>query len=559
MQILLATLNSKYIHTNLAIRILYQLNKEHKGLAWKEFTINEEQEPIVEFCSHFDIVCLSCYIWNITPTLAVAKLLKERNPNIKILLGGPEVSYEYGDIINLPEIDYIISGEGEIPFQQFIQSYPNIEHVEGLIYKKENNIIENKNVSVFDLENYNHFMPYTDDDSTSLASKVLYIETSRGCPYKCGFCLASLDNKVRNLPNAAIKNMLLFMIEHGRTIKFLDRTFNIKKDFTIDIFQFILDNHKPNVVYQFEITADIIHPDIIQFIEEKVPYGIFRFEIGIQTVNQKANLEVKRKQNFEKTKSIIQQLDHKIEMHLDLIVGLALDYFDDIKYSFEEVFKLYAPELQLGFLKFLKGTPVRDTYQQHGFVFDKNPPYQIIQSNYLSKEELHNIVLLEHALEVYWNKKRAINTLKYVTEHYSIFDFLLGLGTYFATVSDLHRYTLKNIYEFLYQYANQHFAEDIILKEFIAIDYYLHHKIKPQQLFIEEISSQQKQEILNQQQLNTHKFRYTVLDLHFDYDIFKNENKIEFTPYTLILKYVASEKAIHISTSKICSNKFVQV
>ncbi|HRB67164.1 MAG TPA: DUF4080 domain-containing protein [Chitinophagales bacterium] len=503
MQILLATLNSKYIHTNLAIRILYQLNKEHKGLAWKEFTINEEQEPIVEFCSHFDIVCLSCYIWNITPTLAVAKLLKERNPNIKILLGGPEVSYEYGDIINLPEIDYIISGEGEIPFQQFIQSYPNIEHVEGLIYKKENNIIENKNVSVFDLENYNHFMPYTDDDSTSLASKVLYIETSRGCPYKCGFCLASLDNKVRNLPNAAIKNMLLFMIEHGRTIKFLDRTFNIKKDFTIDIFQFILDNHKPNVVYQFEITADIIHPDIIQFIEEKVPYGIFRFEIGIQTVNQKANLEVKRKQNFEKTKSIIQQLDHKIEMHLDLIVGLALDYFDDIKYSFEEVFKLYAPELQLGFLKFLKGTPVRDTYQQHGFVFDKNPPYQIIQSNYLSKEELHNIVLLEHALEVYWNKKRAINTLKYVTEHYSIFDFLLGLGTYFATVSDLHRYTLKNIYEFLYQYANQHFAEDIILKEFIAIDYYLHHKIKPQQLFIEEISSQQKQEILNQQQLNT--------------------------------------------------------
>jgi len=148
-QILLATLNSKYIHTNLAIRILYQLNKEHKGLAWKEFTINEEQEPIVEFCSHFDIVCLSCYIWNITPTLAVAKLLKERNPNIKILLGGPEVSYEYGDIINLPEIDYIISGEGEIPFQQFIQSYPNIEHVEGLIYKKENNIIENKNV-VFD-------------------------------------------------------------------------------------------------------------------------------------------------------------------------------------------------------------------------------------------------------------------------------------------------------------------------------------------------------------------------------------------------------------------------
>ena len=200
------------------------------------------------------------------------------------------------------------------------------------------------------------------------------------------------------MPDENIKSNLLYLMQHGRTIKFLDRTFNIKKDFTIVIFKFILEHHQPHNVFQFEITADIVHPDIINFINEHVPKGLFRFEIGIQTVNQKANLEVSRKQSFEKTKGIILQLSDKIEMHLDLIVGLALDYFEDIKYSFEEVFKIFAPELQLGFLKFLKGTPLRNKFEKHGFKFDPNPPYQIIESHYLSKEELHKITVVEQSL-----------------------------------------------------------------------------------------------------------------------------------------------------------------
>ncbi|MCC6583453.1 MAG: B12-binding domain-containing radical SAM protein, partial [Chitinophagales bacterium] len=379
MRLLLTTLNAKYIHTNLAIRILYELNKEHEGLSWKEFTINEDKVKVAEECAQYDIVAFSCYIWNITQTLEIAAMIKAKRPFVKILLGGPEVSYEYNDIISLESVDYIIAGEGETPFKLFLQSYPDTENVPGLIYKKEIKIVENKAAPMFDLKNFAHIMPYSSDNIESLRTKILYIETSRGCPYKCEFCLASLDNKVRYLPDENIKSTLLFMMQHGKVIKFLDRTFNIKKDFTIDIFQFILDHHRPENVFQFEITADIIHPEIIRFIEEKVPAGLFRFEIGIQTVNQQANLEVSRKQNFDKTKKIIQALENKIEMHLDLIVGLALDYFEDIRYSFEEVFKLFAPELQLGFLKFLKGTPVRDKHQQHGFVFDKNPPYQIIE------------------------------------------------------------------------------------------------------------------------------------------------------------------------------------
>lgn len=549
MQILLTTLNAKYIHTNLAIRILYQLNKAYDGLDWKEFTINEAQTPVVNYCANYDVVAFSCYIWNITQTLQVAQQIKQKNPNTKILLGGPEVSYEYNDVIALDCVDYIIVGEGEIPFQQFLHAFPSIENVAGLVFKKDGKIIENKAPSMFELKNFETIMPYADDDVSTLQNKVLYIETSRGCPYKCEFCLASLDNIVRYLPDNTIKQTLLYMMQHGKVVKFLDRTFNIKKDFTIDIFQFILEHHQPKNVFQFEITADIIHPDIIAFIQEKVPVGLFRFEIGIQTVNQKANLAVSRKQNFDKTKKIIKALDNKIEMHLDLIVGLALDELEDIKYSFEEVFKLFAPELQLGFLKFLKGTPVRDKYEQHGFVFDKNPPYQIIQSNYLSAAQLHQITLLEHALEIYWNKKRTIHTLKYITQHYSIFDFLLGLGTYFSSVKDIHQYTLKDVYEIIHQYAVHHYPNDSIIQELIAIDYYIQHKIKPQQLFIQEIEHTEKFQLIHQLALNHHKKRFIILPISFDFDVYLQQNIIEKNPSKLVIQYNGTSAPEIIKTS----------
>lgn len=543
MQVLLTTLNAKYIHMNLAIRLLYELNKEHEGLDWKEFTIKEDKNGIAEECSKYAIVAFSCYIWNITQTLEVAKKIKVLNPNCKILLGGPEVSYDWKDVIALAEVDYIIIGEGETPFTEFLNSYPNVESVSSLVWKKETAVFENKMAQMFELKNFENINPYINDKPTELLNKVCYIETSRGCPYKCEFCLASLDNKVRYLPTDNIKSNLLYLMQHGRTIKFLDRTFNIKKDFTIDIFKFILENHRPENVFQFEITADIVHPDIIKFIDEHVPKGLFRFEIGIQTVNQKANLEVSRKQNFDKTKGIIQQLDKKIEMHLDLIVGLPLDYWEDIKFSFEEVFKLYAPELQLGFLKFLKGTPVREKYEKYGFKFDPNPPYQIIESNYLSAEQLHQITLVEHSLEVYWNKKRSPHTLKYITTNYSIFDFLLGLGLHFESKRDLHKFSLNDIFEIMTEYVSEKFSDDPIINQLVAVDYYLHHKVKPQTLFIEEIERMQKSKFIEDKKLNHHKFRYIMLPLQFNFNAFEKENIIENKNSTIIIQYDGVNKA----------------
>lgn len=542
MRILLTTLNAKYIHTNLAIRLLYELNQNHEGLEWKEFTIKEPKDLVAEECSAFDIVAFSCYIWNISQTLDVAKRIKAFNPSTKIVLGGPEVSYEYEKVIALSEIDFIIVGEGETPFQEFLKSYPAIERVPSLVYKSKGTVISNPTAPMFDLKKFENSMPYRFDKAEELNNKVLYIETSRGCPYKCEFCLASLDNKVRYLPDSSIKSTLLYMMQHGRVVKFLDRTFNIKRDFTLDIFKFILENHKPQNVFQFEITADILHPDIIKFIHDFVPKGLFRFEIGIQTVNQKANLEVSRKQNFEKTKRIIQELGYKVEMHLDLIVGLPLDYWEDIKFSFEEVFKLFAPEMQLGFLKFLKGTTMREK-PEHLFVYDSEPPYQIIESKYLSKLELEKIVKLEHALEIYWNGKKAINTLKYVTINYSIFDFLLGLGEYFGTVRDYHKYSLTDVFEIMTQFSENKYSGDNVLKQLIAIDYYLHFKVKPQPLFLQSIPKSEQNQFIEKSGLNYHKFRYVVLPIDFDFPLFVAENKITGTGQNLVIQYSGTTKA----------------
>lgn len=542
MRTLLTTLNAKYIHSNLAVRLLYGLNKNHQGLEWKEFTIKEDRDEIASYCINFNVIAFSCYIWNITQTLDLCRKIKALNPQTNILLGGPEVSYDYNDVIAKPEVDFIIVGEGETPFTEFLNTYPNIENVPGLVWKNNLQVNVNPTPPLFDLKKYEAFMPYEFDNAPELYNKVLYLETSRGCPYKCEFCLASLDNKVRYLPIETIKSTLLYLMKNGRVIKFLDRTFNIKRDFTLDIFQFILENHQPQNVFQFEITADILHPDIIKFIHEKVPKGLFRFEIGIQTVNQQANLAVSRKQNFEKTKRIIQELDYKVEMHLDLIVGLPLDYWTDIKHSFEEVFKLFAPEMQLGFLKFLKGTTMRDK-EIHGYVYDPEPPYQLIESKYLSKNELHEITQLEHALEIYWNNKRACNTLRYVTNRYGSFDFLLGLGKHFGTQKPYHNYSLTDVFDILDSFVQKNYSNDKVLKELIALDYYFHFKVKPPIRYLEEVSKGEKNSFVLKHQLNHHKFRFALLPISFDYITFIQTNEIVLLASMAVIQYDGIQKA----------------
>jgi hypothetical protein len=229
-------------------------------------------------------------------------------------------------------------------------------------------------------------------------------------------------------------------------------------------------------------------------------------------------------------------------MHLDLIVGLPLDYWEDIKYSIEEVFKLYAPEMQLGFLKFLKGTTMRNK-EQHQFVYDPQPPYQIIESKYLSKEQLADIVKLENALEIYWNSKKATHTLKYIASHYSIFDFLLGLGKYFGTLRAYHKYSLNDVFEIATQFAEKEYPDDIILKELIGIDYYLHFKVKPQSLFLKEPEKAERNRFIETSGLNHHQYRFTIIPIHFDFHHFKETLEIKKGKHWFIAQYNGTEKA----------------
>jgi len=537
MKILLTTVNVSYIHQNLAIRILYFLNKDIAGLQLKEFFVKSDYNEAALYCSSFNIVAFSCYIWNIETILKLAETIKTINPDCKILLGGPEVSFDNHLIINNPNIDFIISGEGELPFRSFLQNYPDLTHVPSLIWKQNNIVITNSAQVCTNLDFLNQCNPYIFDNPDELKNKINYVEASRGCPFTCTFCMSGIDNNLRFISEPTLFSNLHYLMQHGRVIKFLDRTFNSNKHFAIKIFKYILENRKPDNIFQFEIKADILHQDIIDFLEQNTPKGIFRFEIGIQTLVEKANEATLRKQNFDKIKSVITRLSPVIEMHLDLIAGLPHEYYSDIKYSFEQVFQLFAPELQLGFLKFLKGTSIRDNAGLHGYVFSENPPYQIISSHYLNPDEIADIHLVEQMLDIYWNRKRAKRVLKYMAQHGSVFNFLLQLGQMHQQSYSENNFTANNSFQLIYNTAISFEPNNLVLQQLIAIEYYLHHKVCPGVKFVPEISKSEKIKILDNLNFNTHKYRYIIIGIDFNFALFDSTNCIEMQQNILVFEY----------------------
>jgi radical SAM superfamily enzyme YgiQ (UPF0313 family) len=541
MKVLLTTINVSYIHQNLAIRLLYALNRQHSGLEWKEFFMKNQEEEIADYCANYNLLAFSCYIWNIKKTLSVAERIKQKNPQAKILLGGPEVSYEWQDLMQNNFIDYLIIGEGEFSFSAFLAHYPLMENIPALVYRQGKNIVHNPVAGNFDLKLLSGINPYAFDNEVELANKIQYIESSRGCPYSCSFCLAGLDNNLRFLPMDTVKSNLLFAMQKGKLIKFLDRTFNAHKRYAIEIFQFILENRRPENIFQFEIKADTLHPEIVAFVKNNVPPGIFRFEVGIQTLNEVSNESAHRRQSFVKIKRVVEELRGIVDFHLDLIVGLPYDYFEDIKRSIEEVFALQATEIQLGFLKFLKGTPNRAEANEHLQIFDKSAPYQIIESKYLSKMELHELSLVEHVLDVYWNKPRAHNTLLYVLKSMSIFEFMHQLGLFAENRINFHQYSLIQLFDVLFQFANENYPDDKILHELIAIDYYLLHKVRPGQRYLTEVEMSYKNSKLLALAQNIHLFRFMVLPVSFGVDYWIRNKKIVAVKDEIVIKYFGTQ------------------
>ncbi len=505
MNIILTTLNAKFIHTNLALRCLKAYAEPEYSPLIVEYTIKDPTFNIVAdlYQKKPSIVGFSCYIWNIEETIKVIKMLKTVDPSITIILGGPEVSYDTNVWLRqVKEIDYIVVGEGEQAFKEtldFLSDKKDVKDVPGLAYVQNDKFILNPLPPKLDLRESPS--PYRfEEDLAYLSKRIVYIETSRGCPFSCQFCLSSIEVGVRYFNREKVKEDIRYLMQNGaKTIKFVDRTFNISRSYAMEMFQFLIDEHLPGVVFQFEITADIMRPEVIQFLNDNAPAGLFRFEIGVQSTNDLTNELVKRRQNFEKLKRTVTMVKSggKIDQHLDLIAGLPEEDYTSFRRTFNEVFEMRPEELQLGFLKLLRGTGLRVEAEKYGYVYVDQAPYEIFSNNVLSFNDILRIKQVEDVLEKYWNAHRMDQTLEFLFDHIfeTPFDFFQQFGTFWEDRNwSRIGHQLEDLYTRLFDFLGN--LEGIPLntvKSVMKLDYLSKQKFQPRKPWWENDMSKEEQ------------------------------------------------------------------
>ncbi len=491
MKTVVATLNAKYIHMNLAIRYLKAYAAPEYEVELAEYTIKDPPLQIVSdlFNRKPDVIGFSCYIWNIEETVKVIQICKKVMPDVKIILGGPEVSYdvEYW-LRRLPEIDCIVMGEGEATFKELLsviiegESY---ENVAGICYLDNGKVKINPPREKIDLRTMPSPFRF-EEDIEQLPSRIVYIETSRGCPFNCQFCLSSIEIGVRFFNREKIKDDLRYLMANGaKTIKFIDRTFNISRSYAMEIFQFLIDEHVPGTVFQFEITADIMRPEVIKFLNKNAPEGLFRFEIGVQSTNDYTNELVKRRQDFEKLSRTVKMIKEggKIVQHLDLIAGLPEEDYASFRKTFNDVFALRPEELQLGFLKLLRGTGLRIEAKRWNYQFMDYAPYEVLSNNRLSFSDIVRIKQVEDILEKYWNDHRMDTTIEYIVSNCfeTPFDFFQEFGAYWdengwAKIG----HQLEDLFTRLHSFIKgKNFPQASQIVSLMKYDYLMNHKQKP--------------------------------------------------------------------------------
>ncbi|MFC9596618.1 B12-binding domain-containing radical SAM protein [Peribacillus butanolivorans] len=491
MNIIISTLNAKYIHTSLSIRYLKAYAQPDYDVQLAEYTIKDPIMNIVGdlYSKKPDVIGFSCYIWNIEETMKVVAMLKKINPELVIILGGPEVTYDVGEWLDqIPGADFIVIGEGEVTFKALlseIEGANDYKKVGGIAYRQDGKkVIQPQNGKV-DLKSLP--TPYRlEEDRDELSKRVTYIETSRGCPFSCQFCLSSIEVGVRYFDREKIKEDIRYLMDNGaKTIKFVDRTFNISRSYAMDMFQFLIDEHHPGVVFQFEITADIMRPEVIQFLNDHAPAGLFRFEIGVQSTNDHTNDLVMRRQNFEKlTRTVTMVKDgQKIDQHLDLIAGLPEEDYHSFRKTFNDVFELRPEEMQLGFLKMLRGTGLRVRANDHDYIYSDHAPYEILGNNVLSFDDIVRIKQVEDVLEKYWNDHRMDHTTEFLVESVfnSPFDFFQEFGTFWDEQGwSRIGHQLEDLFRRLQQFLSSRESADLkTIIGLMKLDYFMNQKYKP--------------------------------------------------------------------------------
>ena len=439
-------------------------------------------------------------------------MLKKVRPDVKIIAGGPEVMYDYDYWLErVPEIDVIVLGEGERTFKHLLDVFSGkdeLSAVQGIAYHKDSQLKITAPGPKLDLRELPSPFRFT-EDIAELGKRVTYIETSRGCPFSCQFCLSSIEVGVRYFNRDAVKEDIRYLMANGaKTIKFVDRTFNISRSYAMEMFQFLIDEHVPGTVFQFEITGDIMRPEVIQFLNENAPAGLFRFEIGVQSTNDLTNELVQRRQNFEKLSRTVTMVKEggKIDQHLDLIAGLPEEDYASFRNTFNEVFAMRPEELQLGFLKLLRGTGLRIQAEQYGYTFIDEAPYEIFSNNVLSFDDIIRIKHTEDVLEKYWNDNRLPRTVEYLVSDVfeTPFDFFQQFGTYWETKGwSRIGHQLEDLFLRLNDFLAEHGQADLtITNSLMKLDYLAHHKFQPRKVWWQDDMPADKLAAIEQLLLN---------------------------------------------------------
>jgi radical SAM superfamily enzyme YgiQ (UPF0313 family) len=479
MKIVLAAINSKYVHTSLSVRCIRESVKDICDCVATEYTINDNIDKISEdiYVKKPDCVAFSCYIWNIDTVYKVASVLKKTNPDILIALGGHEVQYDAKNVLkNNACINAVIHGEGEISFKNYIKALTDgksLSSVGAITYRNGTDIITNPNTyEPLDL----NMLPfvYTDEEIEEIKNKIIYYESSRGCPYSCTYCISGENSKVRFLDTERVKKELKFFMSHSvPLVKFVDRTFNANPSRAREIFEFIADNPS-ETCFHMELSGDLIDDKTLAVLR-RVPKGTLQFEIGVQTTNIETLFAISRRVSYEKLCHAVTKLLEfdNIHIHLDLIAGLPYEDLNSFKNSFDDVINLKPHMLQLGFLKLLKGSKIRTEEEKYGFIYHDFPPYEIISNDFLSFDNILELKRVEFVLDRYYNSGNFVNSLDILFKKYkSKYNIFLELANYvWDKYPSGYAFSLKALYDIMYECFEN---EGSVFTEALKKDYLMH-------------------------------------------------------------------------------------
>ena len=488
MKILLAACNAKYIHSNLAVYDLQAYASDYADhIVLKEYTINQQKDDIMRdiYLEHPDVVCVSCYIWNLSFVKELMADLIKILPGVDFWAGGPEVSYDAEKFLTEnSEFKGVMVGEGEETFKElagyYVEKNPqDLKDMTGICYRDGDQIIHNGWRQIMDLSS----IPFIYKDLSEFKNRIIYYESSRGCPFSCSYCLSSIDKKLRFRDTETVKKELQFFIDNKvPQVKFVDRTFNCKHDHAMAIWKYINEHDNGVTNFHFEISADLLREEELQEMSTMRP-GLIQLEIGVQSTNPDTIKAIHRTMDFEKLKGIVDRIHSfgNIHQHLDLIAGLPYEDYDSFRHSFNDVYALKPQQLQLGFLKVLKGSHMMEMCKEYGIVYKTQEPYEVLSTKWLDYDHVLKLKTVENMVEVYYNSGQFQNTLEYLEKFFpDAFSIYERLGSFYMEkgYGDVSHTRVRR-YEILLE-----FLEDVPeisidqVKDQMVYDLYLRENLK---------------------------------------------------------------------------------